>query len=71
MSRQVIGNLKKLQVTSKVDDQDRTIHTVEVKLELIGDADGGIKHIPKIREDVNKPIRLDFDPIQLKAEFKK
>lgn len=71
MSRQVIGTLKKLQATSKVDDQDRTIHTLEVKLELIEDDEGGIKHIPKIRDDMNKPIRLDFDPVQLKAKFKK
>jgi len=41
MSRQIIGTLKKLQVTSKVDDQDRTIHTVDVRLELIDD-EGGV-----------------------------
>ena len=70
MVKQVIGSLKKIEVSSKVDDQERVIHTLTVRLELVGGEESGIKGVEKIRDYINQPIRVDFDPIQLKVDFK-
>ena len=61
---QIIGILKNLQVTSKVDDNGREIHTVMTKVELL-DNKGGKENIHDIANQLNKPIRLDFDAVQL------
>lgn len=62
--QQLIGTLKKVDTTSKVDESSsREIHTVTVKIELI---DGkGREHVQDIANSLNKPIRLDFDAVQL------
>lgn len=62
--KQLIGTLKKIDTTSKVDENsNREIHTITVKIELI---DGkGREHIQEIANALNKPIRLDFDAVQL------
>ena len=60
---QIIGTLKKLVATSKVDDNGREIHTVTTQVELIDK--GGRENIHNIAKSLNKPIRLDFDAVQL------
>ncbi len=62
--KQLIGTLKKIDTVSKVDESSgREIHIVAVKIELI---DGeGREHIQDIANSLNKPIRLDFDAVQL------
>lgn len=60
---QIIGTLKNLVVSSKVDDSGRTINTVAVKIELLDK--GGMENIHDIAKSLNKPIRLDFDAVQL------
>lgn len=61
--KQIIGTLKQVNVQSKVDDHGREIHTVTTKVELI--EKGGRENIHDIAKSLNKPIRLDFDPVQL------
>lgn len=61
--KQLIGTLKKIDTTSKVDDNGREIHTVTTKVELIEKE--GRDHIQDIAKSLNKPIRIDFDPVQL------
>ena len=62
-SKRVIGTLKKLDSTSKVDDNGRSIHTIGFKLEII---DGqGMENIEEITRQLNKPMRVDFDIVQL------
>lgn len=60
---QIIGTLKNITTTSKVDDNGREIHTVTTKVELI--EKGGRENIHDIAKQLNKPIRLDFDAVQL------
>lgn len=62
--QQIIGTLKKIDTTSKVDDgSNREVHTVTVKLELIEKE--GRDAVQEIVKNLNKPIRVDFDPVQL------
>ena len=60
---QIIGTLKKIDTTSKVDDNGREIHTVTTKIELIENK--GRDSIQEVAKSLNKPIRLDFDAVQL------
>lgn len=63
--KQLIGTLKKIDTTSKVDESsNREIHTVAVKIELINGE--GREHVQEIADSLNQPIRLDFDAVQLK-----
>lgn len=67
--KQLIGTLKKIDTTSKVDDTSgREIHTVAVKIELIEGK--GREHVQDIANALNKPIRLDFDEVQLSMDDK-
>ena len=61
--KQIIGTLKKIDTTSKVDDNGREIHTVTTKIELI--EKGGRDNIQDIAKSLNKPIRIDFEAVQL------
>lgn len=61
--KQIIGTLKQITVTSKVDDKNREVHTVTTKIELIENK--GRDHIQEIAKSLNKPIRIDFDAVQL------
>lgn len=63
---QIIGTLKQIVATSKVDDNGREIHTVTTKVELI--EKGGRENIHDIAKSLNKPIRLDFDAVQLELD---
>lgn len=65
-TNQLIGTLKKVVTTSKVDDNGRQIHTVTTQIELI--ENGGIENIHDIAQELNKPMRLDFDAVQLELE---
>jgi hypothetical protein len=60
---QLIGTLKQVQTVSKVDDRGREIHTVSAKIELIENK--GRDEMQEIAKQLNKPIRLDFDAVQL------
>ena len=61
--QQIIGTLKNITVTSKVDDNNREVHTVMTKIELIENK--GREYIQDIAKSLNKPIRIDFDAVQL------
>ena len=62
--KQIIGTLKKIDTTSKVDESTgREIHTVTTKIELIENK--GRDSIQEIAKSLNKPIRIDFEAIQL------
>lgn len=62
--QQVIGTLKQITASSKVDaGTNREIHTVAVKIELIENK--GRENIHEIAKSLNKPIRIDFDAVQL------
>lgn len=61
--KQIIGTLKQVVGTSKVDDNGREIHTVTVKVELI--EKGGRDNIHEVAKSLNKPIRIDFEAVQL------
>ena len=67
--KQIIGTLKKVVVTSKVDDGGREVHTIATQVELI--ENGGRENIHDIAKSLNKPIRVDFDAVQLELELKK
>ena len=64
--QQLIGTLKNVSTVSKVDDNGREIHTVAVKIELIEGK--GKEHVQDIANSLNKPIRLDFDAVQLELK---
>ena len=66
--QQIIGTLKKLTTTSKVDDNNREIHTVTTQIELIDNK--GRDNIQEIAKSLNKPIRLDFDAVQLELNMR-
>ena len=59
--QQIIGTLKNITVTSKVDDNNREVHTVMTKIELIENK--GREYIQDIAKSLNKPIRIDFDAV--------
>lgn len=61
--KQIIGTLKKIDTTSKVDDNGREIHTITTKLELIEKE--GLENVQDITKSLNKPIRVDFEQVQL------
>lgn len=61
--KQIIGILKKLTVTSKVDNNGRTIHTVATQIELLENKT--VENVHQIQKSLNQPIRLDFDAVQL------
>lgn len=63
MSKQIIGTLKNLKTVSKIDDNGREIHTVTTTIELI--EKGGRENIHEIAKSLNKPIRVDFEAVQL------
>lgn len=63
MAKQIIGTLKNIKTVSKVDDNGREIHTVTTTVELL--EKGGRENIHDIAKSLNKPIRLDFDAVQL------
>ena len=66
MKKQLIGTLKKIATTSKVDEASgREVHTITAKIELIESE--GMESVQGIRENLNKPIRIDFDTVQLQA----
>lgn len=62
-NKQIIGMLKNLKTVSKVDDNGRAIHTITTTIELIDN--GGREHIHEIAKSLNKPIRVDFEAVQL------
>lgn len=66
--QQIIGTLKQVVTTSKVDDNGRQIHTVTTKIELIDNK--GQETISEIAKNLNMPIRLDFDAVQLELDMK-
>lgn len=66
--KQLIGVLKKIDTTSKVDDNGMEIHTVTTKIELVKD-DGGRENVQDIANNLNKIIRVDFDSVQMKANL--
>ena len=61
--KQIIGTLTQITTTSKVDDNGREIHTIVTKVELIENK--GRDNIQEIAKSLNKPIRIDFDAVQL------
>ena len=61
--KQIIGTLKKIDTTSKVDDNGREIHTITTKIELIENQ--GLNNVQDITKCLNKPIRVDFEQVQL------
>lgn len=63
MKQQLIGTLKKIDTTSKVDENNREAHVVTVRLELIENE--GREHIHDIAQHLGKPMRVDFDAVQL------
>lgn len=63
MSKQIIGTLKNLKTVSKIDDNGREIHTVTTTIELL--EKGGRENIHEIAKSLNKPIRVDFEAVQL------
>lgn len=66
MREQIIGTLKQVSTVSKVDDNGRQIHTVTTKVELIENK--GVESLQEIAKTLNKPIRIDFDAVQLELE---
>ena len=68
MKKQIIGTLKKIVTTSKVDDASgREIHTITTKIELIENE--GMENIQEITNNLNKPVRIDFESVQLQAKI--
>ncbi len=63
MAKQIIGTLKNIKTVSKVDNDGRELHTVTTTVELL--EKGGREHIHEIAKSLNKPIRVDFDAVQL------
>lgn len=63
MSKQIIGTLKNIKTVSKVEDGGRQVHTVTTTVELIEKQ--GLDTVQEIAKALNKPVRLDFDAVQL------
>jgi hypothetical protein len=61
--KQIIGTLKNIKTVSKIDDNGREVHHVTTTIELL--ENGGREHIHDIARSLNKPIRVDFDAVQL------
>jgi hypothetical protein len=55
--------LKQLNVKSKVDENNREVHQVTCVIELLDNKDRSKLH--HIAKHLAKPIRVEFDPVQL------
>jgi len=66
MSKQIIGTLKNVTTKSKVEDGGRQVHTVTTTVELIEKK--GLDTVQEIAKALNKPVRMDFDPVQLELQ---
>ena len=64
--RKLTGLLRKIDTSSKVDDNGRELHNITVKIELLKD-DGGQENIRAIAENLNKIIGVEFEAVQKRA----
>ena len=61
--KQIVGILKKIDTSSKVDNNGRGVHTITTKIEFIENE--GFDNVKDITKNLNKPMRVDFEPVQL------
>lgn len=67
--KQIIGTLKSIKTVSKLDEKNREVHTVTTTVELL--ENGGRENIHDIAKSLNKPVRVDFDAVQLELDMQK
>lgn len=59
---EVIGNLRGANLKTKVDENEREVCTLEVKVTLLE----GQSEFDKVREKLGSPVKIMIDPVQLK-----
>lgn len=55
-----IGTLKSVQLKSKVGDDDRTIHNVQISIQITD----GVEHVQDLVASLKELVKLDIENVQ-------